>query len=135
MAEDICGPCAEYQRGERKDSDVGGISVHICEHIDLISPGANAVVITACPCGCELASKLASDDPIGSSARHSSWLNDLADQEAIERAYVAALPQIHWVCLGCGRNADWTGFRKSCGACGSRDRDEWLFRPSSRTTS
>lgn len=38
-------------------------------------------------------------------------------------------PQIHWACDGCGRAADWTGFRKFCGACGSRERTAWLFKP------
>lgn len=29
-----------------------------------------------------------------------------------------------WVCCGCGARAEWTGYRKSCGRCGSRDREQ-----------
>lgn len=37
--------------------------------------------------------------------------------------------QVHWVCDGCGREADWAPLKKFCGACKGRERTAWLFAP------
>jgi ribosomal protein S27AE len=29
-----------------------------------------------------------------------------------------------WICSGCGARAEWANYRKSCGRCGSHEREQ-----------
>ncbi len=58
-----------------------------------------------------------------------SQCNTLALRALDPRLPVASGPRpvALWVCDGCGARADWSGHRKLCGGCGSRERHEAWF--------